>query len=99
MEMKPEDWSDANMRCFGMMMDGRARPSGLRQRGTEAAMLLVMNSHHDLVEFTLPECPGGRHWALAIDTNLGNEEPTFRAETGHAYGMTSRSLALFVHCE
>jgi glycogen operon protein len=46
------------MRCFGMMMDGRARPTGVRQRGTEAIMLLVMNAHYDVVQFTLPPCPG-----------------------------------------
>jgi isoamylase len=24
-EMKPEQWHDGNMRCFGMLMDGRAQ--------------------------------------------------------------------------
>src|ERR1700694_5338639 len=52
---RAEDWHDALMRCFGMLMDGRARPTGLRQRGTEATILLALNAHHDLVEFTLPE--------------------------------------------
>ncbi len=33
-EMRAEDWSDAGMRCFGMLIDGRARPTGVRQRGT-----------------------------------------------------------------
>jgi isoamylase len=95
--MKDSDWGDALMRCFGMMMDGRARPSGVRQRGTEAAMLLVMNAHHDLVEFTLPECPGGRSWSLVLDTNLAGGEPKFLGETGDLYGMTPRSLTLFLH--
>ena len=98
-EMKSEDWDDPNMRCFGMMIDGRARPSGVRQRGTEAAMLLVLNAHHDLVEFTLPGCPGGRCWSLDIDTNLVDESSRFRGETGEVYGMTGRSLALFVHTD
>ncbi len=98
-EMTGEEWGDGNMKCFGMMMDGRARPSGVRQRGTEAAMLLVMNSHHDLVEFTLPECPGGRFWSLEIDTNIADEPAKFRGETGDVYGMTGRSLALFVHTD
>ena len=98
-EMRTEDWADAGMHCFGMMIDGRARPSGVRQRGTEAAMLLVLNSHHDLVEVTLPECPGGRIWSLLIDTNIANEEAKFRGETGDTYGMTGRSLALFVRTE
>jgi len=94
-EMKGEDWTDANMRCFGMMMDGRARPSGVRQRGTEATMLMVLNAHHDLVEFTLPECPGGRIWSLEIDTNIADAQPEFKGESGEKYGMTGRSLALF----
>jgi isoamylase len=98
-EMRAEDWGDAAMRCFGMMIDGRARPSGVRQRGTEAAMLMVMNSHHDLVEFTLPECPGGKFWSLTIDTNIADDEAKYRGETGDIYGLTGRSLALFVRTE
>lgn len=38
-EMTGEQWSDNNMRCFGMLMDGRARPTGVPQRGTEATLL------------------------------------------------------------
>jgi isoamylase len=82
-----------------MLMDGRARPSGVRQRGTEATVLLVMNAHHDMVEFTLPECPGGQYWSLEIDTNIANDTPQYRGETGDVYGMTSRSLALFVRTD
>ncbi len=98
-EMKDADWADHGMRCFGMLMDGRARPSGVRQRGTEAAMLMVMNGHHDLVEFTLPDCPGGSVWSLDIDTNIADEKPKFRGEPRDVYGMTGRSLALFVHSQ
>jgi len=100
--MQDHDWSDTNMKCFGMLMDGRARPSGVRQRGTEAAMLLVMNAHHDLVEFTLPECPGGRFWSLEIDTNTDDGvdgKSPYRGATGDVYGMTGRSLALFVRTD
>jgi glycogen operon protein len=96
-EMKAEDWQNGGMQCFGMMMDGRARPSGVRQRGTEAAMLLIMNSHYDKVEFTLPECPGGESWKLVIDTDATNDAAAFQGKPGEAYGMTGRSLALFVH--
>jgi isoamylase len=35
-EMRAEDWADNGMRCFGMLMDGRARPTGVRQRGVGA---------------------------------------------------------------
>ena len=95
-EMTAEEWSDAGMKCFGMLIDGRARPSGVRQRGTEAAMFLVLNSYHDLVEFTLPDCPGGRSWKLLLDTNIADTELTYQGQPGDKYGVTSRSFLLFV---
>jgi glycogen operon protein len=94
-EMKSEDWSDGNMRCFGMLMDGRARPTGVRQRGTEATMLLVLNAHHDLVQFTLPACAGGDHWAIVLDTNVPDRETTEDFASGDQYQVTGRSLLLF----
>ncbi|MCU1294564.1 MAG: glycogen debranching protein GlgX, partial [Bryobacterales bacterium] len=54
-EMEQQNWEDPLMRCFGMLLDGRAQPTGIRQRGREATLLLIFNSHHDLVNFTLPE--------------------------------------------
>ena len=38
-----------NMRCFGMLIDGRAQATGIRQRGQDATLLLVFNAHHDVV--------------------------------------------------
>jgi glycogen operon protein len=94
-EMRAEDWSDGNMRCFGMLIDGRARPTGLRQRGAEATMLLVLNAHHDLVEFVLPACPGGDTWNLVLDTNMGVDAPLGSFASSEKYGVTGRSLLLF----
>ncbi|MGB6485769.1 MAG: glycogen debranching protein GlgX [Steroidobacteraceae bacterium] len=95
-EMRAEEWADPRMRCFGMLMDGRARPSGVAQRGTEATMLLVLNAHHDLVQFTLPGAPGGTSWRLLIDTNVPDSDAEEGFALGHAYGVTGRSLLLFV---
>jgi glycogen operon protein len=93
--MKSEDWSDGNMRCFGMLLDGRARPTGVRQRGTEATMLLVLNAHHDPVQFTLPACAGGDHWSVVLDTNAPESETNESFASGDTYQVTARSLLLF----
>ena len=98
-EMQAENWSDAGMRCFGMLIDGRAQPTGVRQRGTEATMLLVLNGHFDLVEFTLPSPPGGNTWTRLIDTNVPDDQDTPSFKTGESYGVTARSLLLFVLSE
>ncbi len=95
-EMRAEDWADQRMKCFGMLMDGRARPSGVAQRGTEATMLLVMNSYHDLVQFTLPGATGGDSWQLLVDTNVPHSEAEQVFAVGDPYGVTGRSLLLFV---
>ncbi len=68
--MRAEEWDDDNMHCFGMLMDGWAQPTGIRRRGEDATLLLVLNAHHDLVEFSLRETVGGREWLLLVDTNL-----------------------------
>jgi isoamylase len=98
-EMRAEDWGDTNMRCFGMLMDGRARPTGVRQRGTEATMLLVLNAHHDLVEFTLPTYPGGNSWKAVLDTNIPDSESGATMAGGDRYAVTGRSLLLFALSE
>ncbi len=83
------------MRCFGMLLEGRAQPSGIRQLGKEVTLLLILNVHSDLVNFTLPECVGGNEWTLLIDTNEPCKETPGRMKTGDEYGVTARSLLLF----
>jgi glycogen operon protein len=91
-EMEQEHWGDTNMRCFGMLLDGRAQVTGIRQRGKQATLLIVINDHHDLVEFTLPECPGGDTWSLLIDTNITDNSEKGSFKVGDSYGVTARSL-------
>jgi isoamylase len=93
--MSSADWEDQQMRCFGMLIDGRAQPTGIRQRGTEATLLLVLNSHHDLVEFTLPTHGDGGSWSRLVDTNLPDDERSHVVSNGGRYGVTGRSLLLF----
>jgi isoamylase len=94
-EMEDTHWGDSGMRCFGMQLDGRAQTTGVRQRGKEATLLIIINVHHDMVEFTLPACAGGEHWTRMIDTNeTGDGGPTQFA-AGDVYQVTARSLLLF----
>ena len=95
-EMDDGHWGDSDMRCFGILLDGRAQTSGIRKQGKEATLLIVVNDHSDVVEFTLPECIGGDTWSLLVDTNFddNSEDGTFK--TGDSYSVTSLSVLLFV---
>ncbi len=94
-EMTIEQWEDPNGRCLGMLMDGRAQETGIRRRGSEATLLLLVNSHHDGVNFTLPEVPEGLNWTSLIDTNQPEIDGKDQFEFGSEYTVTPRSLLLF----
>ena len=94
-EMRAEEWGDADMQCFGMLMDGRARPTGVRQRGTEATMLLVLNSHHDLVHFTLLRARREVISGTCLWTPICLARRS-RSSSGGLIQVTGRSLLLFV---
>jgi isoamylase len=95
-EMSPDHWSDENARCIGVLLDGRAQETGIRRLGTDATLLLVLNSYHDLVRFELPAAPGGREWICLVDTNRPDLISMPRFQFGHAYEVTGRSLLLFM---
>jgi glycogen operon protein len=95
-ELQEGDWDDACMKCFGMLMDGRAQETGVRTRGQDATLLLLINSCQDMVEFALPEVPGGVRWTRLADTNAPDdaEEPAFAF--GDKFQVTGRSVLLFL---
>jgi glycogen operon protein len=95
-EMTQEQWQDGLMKCFGMVLDGRAQPTGIKQRGQDATLLLIFNAYHDVVNFILPEFGEHAHWKLVIDTNipdLGENGEAF--DPKHEYQTTGRSLLVF----
>ncbi|MGH6673690.1 MAG: glycogen debranching protein GlgX [Xanthobacteraceae bacterium] len=99
-EMTPQYWHDPAAKCIGLLLDGRSQASGIRQRGSEATLLLITNAHHDVVEFALPKASGGRDWLRLVDTNLPDEDEEFDAAAtfkfSHRYQVTGRSLLLFL---
>ena len=75
---------------FGMLMDGRSQMTGVRKRGQDAALLLVINGFHDVVEFIVPEWPEGAAWKLLIDTNVTHASVEKQIEFGNTYQVTGQ---------
>jgi glycogen operon protein len=95
-EMTQEHWDDPLGRCLGILLDGRAQESGIRRLGTDATLLLVMNAHHGVVEFTLPEAVGGTQWVCLLDTNHVEADELAEFGFGRRYEVTAHSLLLFI---
>jgi len=94
-QMTDEEWADGNMRCFGMMIDGRAQATGIKQRGSDTSVLIILNAYHDLVRFNLPACSGCAGWSLLLDTNVPETEKAEVFPVGEVYGVTGRSVVGF----
>ena len=93
--MTDEQWQDGNARCLGMLLDGRAQESGIKRRGEDATILLLYNAHFDVVDFTLPDVPEGRHWERLVDTHYPDTQEARSFAFGQVYAMTGRSFAAF----
>jgi glycogen operon protein len=93
--MQEEHWTDTTIKCFGMLLDGRAQKTGIRKHGEDDTVLLVTNSFEGLVDFTLPEVPHGSKWALLLDTNIPDGAPGAQFACGSMYQVTARSVLLF----
>ncbi|WP_417702556.1 glycogen debranching protein GlgX [Pseudomonas sp.] len=91
-EMNEDHWHDEEARCMGMLMDGRAQPSGVKRSGADATLLLLLNADHQPCEFQLPEVHGGRQWRCLVDTHTAQTLP--RPVQQDAVELPGRSLQL-----
>jgi isoamylase len=93
-EMASQHWSDAHARCLGVIFDRHAQTGSIKGLASDATLLLVVNGHHDVVLFKLPEIADGADWELLVDTNREQEEEAVFG-FNHEYESTGRSLLLF----
>ncbi|UGV27717.1 glycogen debranching enzyme GlgX [Rhodopseudomonas boonkerdii] len=92
--MQQEHWEDGNVKCFGMLLDGRAQKTGIRKQADDQTMLLILNGFEGLVDFTMPEAFGGKGWELLVDTNIPDAPGGQTFPFGNMYQVTGRSLLL-----
>jgi isoamylase len=87
-EMGPDDWGHGEARALGVFLNGREAepaPDGTPQRSD--TFLVLINAHHDGVEFTLPEELG-----TAWRTELATDGERHRVDGGEGTILTGRAL-------
>ena len=95
-EMTDELWKDANLHSLGVIFDGRAQPTGIRERGSDATVLLLINGYHEEVGFIMPAAIEGDEWHLLLETNKSENALGKVSLPGENLMMADRSLALYV---
>lgn len=99
--MSPEDWEEGGwMRTLGMYLTGNA-PEIRDAEGRpveDRAYLLLLNSHHEPIEFHLPELREGVRWTLIFDTARPDYQGRdIKMEGGKAMNLEGRSFAVLRH--
>jgi glycogen operon protein len=96
-EMTEEDWTNPHTRCFGLRLagDAIAERDEAGEPVRDDTFLVLLNAHHEPVEFLLPAHRRGVRWETVLDSR----EPTGRRRLGplkggEPYDLESRCLAV-----
>ncbi len=94
-EKTTAQWQDPIARCLGMLLDGRAQATGVRRTPSDATLLLIVNAHHGVVPFRLPDTAGGSQWLRLLDTVEPDRLTVSMERSGDDIAVAGRSLLLF----
>jgi len=99
-EMTDDEWNQSFARCLGMFLAGNAIGED-DERGRPVVdddFLLLLNSHHERIEFVIPPLPAPSSWAVMLDTSRdgGGSSDLRIFGAGDFFPLEGRSLALLI---
>ncbi|MCP1313419.1 MULTISPECIES: glycogen debranching protein GlgX [unclassified Halomonas] len=92
-EMSVERWEDSSRRALGLLLDGRAQPSGIRRPGADDTLLLLLNAGFETCDFSLPDVDHGA-WHCRLDTADPELEDGEAPLEGTTCALPAHSLVL-----
>jgi isoamylase len=95
-EMTQENWNNRDLHSLGMLIDGRAQPTAIQEFGSDATILLILNSSHQQGEFVLPGPVNSESWLLLLDTGQPQRGSAISEREhfppGHKFAVAGRSF-------
>ncbi len=91
-DLAEEDWRNPDLACFGVIIDGRARTSGIQRQAADATILIIFNHRPEQVAFTVPAIPGETQWTGLLDTDIPVRETLPAWTSGQSCTVAGRSL-------
>jgi isoamylase len=88
-QMKPSDWQNPAARSLVIALEGRQITNAVGV-GTTDRFLMLLNAHHEPVDFTLP--PGSETWDAVLTT--GDPDGTPRIAPNRSLTLDGRALLL-----
>ncbi|MBD3219748.1 glycogen debranching protein GlgX [bacterium] len=94
--MSDENWQSGFAKSLGIFLNGESLPNPNR-RGepvTDDSFYLLLNAHHEPIDFRLPGLAWGKAWVEELDTTNGWPDQPRRFEAGGTISVTDRSLVV-----
>jgi glycogen operon protein len=94
--MNDQDWNSSWIRCLGMFLAGNV-PNEIDEKGIPLAddsLILILNSHHEMVRFVIPASLSETAWEVMIDTHHAEPGEVRVVKAGEPMECQSRSLIL-----
>jgi glycogen debranching enzyme GlgX len=101
-EMSDEEWNQSFAQCLGVYLAGEAvdEHDEHGRQIQDQDFLLLLNAHHEEIQFVMPTALLGREWHIVLDTTYpGGRASEVRLSAGAAYPLQGRSLALLTQGE
>jgi glycogen operon protein len=94
-EMSDAAWNSHFVRCLGVRLTGHdaEEDSGPKDQARGDTLFVMLNAHHERINFVLPDEPGHR-WERLLDTSLRNWNAPHTARK-RIYHLTGRSDVAF----
>jgi isoamylase len=98
-EMSEDEWRDPSVRCLGMFLSGQGLDE-TDERGRKISdenFLVLLNAHHEDMEFKLPAFRPCARWSAWMDTSReGGLRPADTHDAGTVYPLQARSLVVLM---
>jgi glycogen operon protein len=98
-EMSEDEWRDSSVRCLGMFLSGQGldETDERGRRLSDENFLVLLNAHHEDVEFVLPAYRPGARWTAWMDTSReGGLRPADTYDSGASYPLQARSMVVLM---
>jgi glycogen operon protein len=94
--MTAEEWTNGVTRCLGLRLAGDAieETDEAGEPIVGDTFLVLLNAHHEPIEFVLPAHRARVRWELVLDTRACDAGSPRSFKVGDRYPLEGRSLAL-----
>jgi isoamylase len=97
-EMADEDWDTGFARSVSIFLNGEAirEPDVRGEPVTDDQFWMLLNGHHEDLEFLLPDVGAGERWEVEVDTAapMLDDAEHRSVKTGEAFTVVARSVVL-----